>query len=57
MKLTQLLLYIGIAILGFWLLGLLLKIAAWLAEIALVVGLILIIVALIGRYYDHHKAK
>lgn len=50
-----LLLYIGLAILGFYILGFILNIAAWLLDVALTIGVLLIIVALINKYYDSRK--
>lgn len=55
MKLSQLILYIGLAILGFWLLGLLLDLAEGVIGIVLVVGLVLVILSLLNQYYQSHK--
>tara|TARA_B100001123_G_scaffold402931_1_gene490933 strand:+ start:1004 stop:1186 length:183 start_codon:yes stop_codon:yes gene_type:complete len=57
MKLSQLLLAIGVVIIAFWVLGFLLKLAGWLIEIALIVGVILVIVALVNRYYEQRSPK
>ena len=57
MKLSQLLLAIGVVIIAFWVLGFLLKLAGWLIEIALIVGVILVIVALVNRYYQQRSPK
>lgn len=51
----KLLLYIGLAIIGFWLLGLLLDFAKWVVDIALVVGLVLVIISLINQYFETKK--
>lgn len=55
MGFTKLLLYIGVAILGFWLLGLLLKLATWIIDIVLVVGLVLVILSFVNEYYENKK--
>lgn len=58
MKISQLLLYIGLAILGFWLLGFVLELAKWAIDIALIIGLILVIVSLLNQYYESkHKTN
>lgn len=56
MKFSRLVLAIGIAVLAFWVLGLLLKLAGWLIEIALIVGLILVIISLVDQYYQRRKS-
>lgn len=56
MKLSQLLLAIGVVIIAFWVLGLLLKLAGWLIEIALIIGVIFVIIALVNLYYEHRAA-
>ena len=48
-------LYIGLAILGFYLLGFVLDLAAWALDIALVIGLILVVVAILNKFYDSRK--
>lgn len=55
MKLTQLMLYIGLAIIGFWLVSLLFKLAVWAVDIALIIGLVLILIALVEAYWTQRK--
>ena len=50
-----LILYIGLVILGFYILGFILNVPAWLLDVALTIGVLLIIVALINKYYDSRK--
>jgi CHASE2 domain-containing sensor protein len=57
MKFRTLVLYIGLAILGFYLLGFVLNLTAWALDIALTIGLILVVVALINKFYDSKKHK
>lgn len=57
MKLPQLFLYIGLAILGFWALNLAFKLATWVAELSLVIGLVLVIIGLINEYYEARMRK
>jgi CHASE2 domain-containing sensor protein len=55
MKLRTLMLYIGLAILGFYLIGFVLNLAAWALDIALTIGVVLVILALINKFYDSRK--
>lgn len=55
MNFMKLLFYIGLAIIGFWVLGLLLDFAKWILEISLIVGLVLVIISLINQYYESKK--
>jgi hypothetical protein len=57
MTFGRLLLSIGLAIVGFWLLGLVLTIAAWVLDVALIIGLILVIFSLINMYSVGKKRK
>lgn len=57
MKLSNLLLYIVLAIIGFWLLSFAVKLAGWVIEIVLVVGLVLVIISLVSQYFDSQKTK
>ncbi|MFA6050635.1 MAG: hypothetical protein WC761_05570 [Candidatus Paceibacterota bacterium] len=57
MTFGKLLLSIGLAIVGFWLLGLVLTIAAWVLDVALIIGLILVIISLINMYIEGKKRK
>ncbi|MGB4759089.1 MAG: hypothetical protein WBP26_03445 [Candidatus Saccharimonadales bacterium] len=57
MKFSQLLLYVLLVIIGFWILGIALSIAKWLIEIALFVTFVLVIVYLVNRFYESHKNK
>lgn len=50
MNLSKLLLYIGLAIIGFWVLGFLLKLTAAILDIALIVGLVLVVIWLVNEY-------
>lgn len=47
---SRLLFYICMATLGFWLLVLTLEVAKWVAEIALVTGLVIVVILLIKQY-------
>lgn len=51
MSITQLFLYILLAIVIFWILRLILNVAKWLMGAALIVGLIVAIVWLINQYW------
>lgn len=51
MKLHNLLLAIGVAILAFWLLSIIFKVLSWLIHVALFVGLVLIIASLLQKFF------
>ena len=55
MTFRTLVLYIGFAILGFYILGFVLNLASWALDIALITGLVLVIIALVSKYYDSKK--
>jgi hypothetical protein len=55
MKFRTLMLYIGLAILGFYLIGFVLNLAAWALDIALTIGLILVVIALLNKFYESKK--
>lgn len=58
MKLSRLVLAIIIAVVAFWLLGIILKIALWLLNVVLFVGLVVVIALLLERYFgDKSKTK
>ncbi len=58
MKLKTLLLSIGVVIIGFWLLGLAFKIAGWILNALLFVGVVFVVFSLIKQYFeDRKKAK
>lgn len=57
MGIGQLFLYILLAIIGFWLVGLILDVAKWVMEVALCVGLLVVIVWLIGQYLRSNRPK
>lgn len=57
MKFSTLIFYIGLAIIGFWLLGLLFKLASWALHIALIVGLVLVILSLINQYFSNKRKR
>lgn len=57
MKFSRLVIAIIIAIGAFWLLGFILKIAMWLLNIILFVGLIAVIVLLLERYANGKRRK
>ena len=48
MNFRTLVLYIGLAILGFYLIGFILNLAAWALDIALIIGFALVVVALLN---------
>lgn len=52
MKFRTIVLYVGLAILGFYILGFILNLAAWALDIALITGLILVVVALLNKLYE-----
>ena len=57
MKISQLLLYIGVAVIAVWILGMVIRLAGAIFEVALVVGLILVVAALISQYYERGGLK
>lgn len=57
MKIKNLLLAVGIVVVGFWLLGLILKVAVWILQILLAVAAVLVVAGLLGRYFDERKRK
>lgn len=57
MKLKNLLLAVGIVVVGFWLLGLILKIAVWILQVLIAVAAVLIVAGLLGRYFDERKRR
>ena len=56
MKLSQLLMYIGIAIIAVWLLGMIIQLAGAFFRVALIIGLVLIVISLVQRYYEGKSA-
>ncbi|MBI2038188.1 MAG: hypothetical protein HYT15_04700 [Candidatus Magasanikbacteria bacterium] len=52
MTFSKLLLYIGGAVIGFCLLGVVLSVATAILQLALVVGLILVVIGLIDEYIN-----
>ncbi len=57
MGIGQLFVYILLAIIGFWLVGLILDVAKWVMEVALFVGLLVVIVWLISQYLRSNQPK
>jgi membrane protein implicated in regulation of membrane protease activity len=55
MTFRTLMLYIGFAILGFYLIGFVLNLAAWALDVALIIGLILVVTALLNKFYESKK--
>lgn len=55
MNFRTLMLYIGLAVLGFYIIGFLLDLAAWALDITLTVGLVLVVIALINKFYESRK--
>ncbi len=55
MTISRLLLAIGIAIIGFWVLGVVLHIAAFILGVALFIGLVLVVASLIDMYITGKK--
>jgi membrane protein implicated in regulation of membrane protease activity len=49
-------LYIGFAILGFYIIGFVLDLASWALDITLTVGLVLVVIALFNKFYESRKA-
>lgn len=57
MSIGQLFIYVLLAIIAFWILGVVLDIAKWLVEIVLVAGLIVVIAWLLNQYWVQNKPK
>ena len=55
MKLSRLIFIIAAVIVGVWLLGLLLKFAAWLINGLLYVAAVVVIIGLVSAYFDSRK--
>lgn len=55
MKFSRMLLTIGLAIIGFWVVGILLNLAKWIIELALIIGLVLVILSIINNYWQSTK--
>ncbi|MDN5274585.1 MAG: hypothetical protein JWP06_486 [Candidatus Saccharibacteria bacterium] len=55
MNFRTLMLYIGLAVLGFYIIGFILDLAAWALDITLTVGLVLVVIALINKFYESRK--
>lgn len=55
MKLSRLVFIIAAVIVGVWLLGLLLKAAAWLINGLVYIAAIILIIGLIGRYLEKRR--
>jgi membrane protein implicated in regulation of membrane protease activity len=49
-------LYIGLAVLGFYIIGFILDLAAWALDITLTVGLVLVVIALINKFYESRNS-
>lgn len=57
MKLSRLVLAVIIAIVVFWLLGIVLKVAVWLLNIGLFVGLVIVIALLLEGYFGTRSRR
>lgn len=55
MKLTRLIFLVSAVIVGVWLLGLVLKLAAWLINGLLYVAAVVVVIGLISAYIDSRK--
>lgn len=55
MKVSQLFFYIALAIIGFWLLGVLLKLAQWILDIGLVIALVIVLIAIVNEFFKGRK--
>lgn len=55
MKISRLILAIIIAVVAFWLLGIILKLTLWLLNIVLFVGLVIVIALLLEHYFENKK--
>lgn len=56
-KLTQLIFAISAVIVGFWLLALLFKVAAWIISGLLYVAAIVVVIGLVSAYFQGNKPK
>jgi hypothetical protein len=56
MKLSKLLLIIGVVFIGFWILNIIFKITFFLIHVALGVGMLLVVAALIQNYIESRKS-
>lgn len=55
MKVSQLFFYIALAIIGFWLLGVAFKLAAWVLDIGLIVALVVVLLAIVNEFWQSRK--
>ena len=57
MKVTQLAFYIALAIIGFWLLSVALKLAQWVLDIGLVIALVIVLIAIVAEFFKSRQTK
>ena len=57
MKITQLAFYIALAIIGFWLLSVALKLAQWVLDIGLVIALVVVLIAIVAEFFKSRQTQ
>lgn len=57
MKVTQLVFYIALAIIGFWLLSVALKLAQWVLDVGLIIALVIVLIAIVAEFFKDRQTK